>query len=135
MPDFSTTYLGLKLSSPLVASASPISRSLDNIRRLEEAGAGAVVLYSLFEEQINAESHALDQFLTAGAESYPEALSYFPEASAYRLSPEGYLEHIRKAKAAVAIPIIASLNGVSAGGAAVVTKQQREWIKYARLVT
>ncbi len=134
MPDFTTTYLGLKLSSPLVPSASPLSRKLDNLKRMEDAGAGAVVLYSLFEEQINAESQALDQFLTAGAESYPEALSYFPEASAYRLSPEGYLEHIRQAKAAVGIPIIASLNGVSAGGAAVINKQHSQWIKYARLM-
>jgi dihydroorotate dehydrogenase (fumarate) len=134
MVDFSTSYLGLKLNSPLVPSASPLSRSLDNLRRMEDKGAGAVVLYSLFEEQINAESHALDQFLTAGAESYPEALSYFPEASAYRLSPEGYLEHIRKAKAAVDIPIIASLNGISAGGHAVLQRQQRQWIKYARLM-
>src|SRR5713226_1806317 len=115
MPDFTTTYLGLKLNSPLVPSASPLSRSLDNLKRMEDAGAGAVVLYSLFEEQINAESQALDQFLTAGADSYPEALSYFPDASAYRLSPESYLEHIRQAKAAVSFPIIASLNGVSAG--------------------
>jgi dihydroorotate dehydrogenase (fumarate) len=134
MPDFTTTYLGLKLNSPLVPSASPLSRSLDNLRRMEDAGAGAVVLYSLFEEQINAESKFLDQFLTAGADSYPEALSYFPDASAYRLSPESYLEHIRRAKAAVNVPIIASLNGVSAGGAAVVSRQQREWIKYARLM-
>jgi dihydroorotate dehydrogenase (fumarate) len=134
MPDLTTTYLGLKLSSPLVPSASPLSRSLDNLRRMEDAGAGAIVLYSLFEEQINSESRALDEFLTAGAESNPEALSYFPEASAYRLSPEGYLEHIRKAKAAVQIPIIPSLNGVSSGGSAVVNKQQRDWIKYARLM-
>jgi dihydroorotate dehydrogenase (fumarate) len=134
MPDFTTTYLGLKLSSPLVPSASPLSRSLENLRRMEEAGAGAVVLYSLFEEQINAESQALDLYLTAGAESNPEALSYFPDASAYRLSPEAYLEYVRKAKAAVGIPIIASLNGVSAGGAAVVNKQERGWIKYARLM-
>ena len=134
MPDFSTTYLGLKLSSPLVPSASPISRTLDNIRRLEDAGAGAVVLYSLFEEQIDAESQALDQFLTAGADSYPEALSYFPDASAYRLSPEGYLKHIRLAKAAVSIPIIASLNGVSAGGGVVRYAHQAQWIKYARLM-
>jgi dihydroorotate dehydrogenase (fumarate) len=134
LPDFTTTYLGLKLNSPLVPSASPLSRSLDNLRRMEEAGAGAVVLYALFEEQINAESNALDQFLTAGADTYPEALSYFPDAPAYRLSPEGYLEYIFKAKAAVSIPIIASLNGVSAGGAAVVNKQQRQWIKYVRLM-
>lgn len=134
MPDLTTTYLGLKLNCPLVPSASPMSRSLDKIKRMEDAGAGAVVLYSLFEEQIDAESHALDQFLTAGADSYPEALSYFPDAAAYRLSPEEYLEHIRKCKAAVSIPIIASLNGVSGGGAAVVSRPQREWIKYARLM-
>ena len=134
MPDISTNYMGLKLSSPLVPSASPLSRNIDNIRRMEEFGAGAVVLYSLFEEQINAESHALDEFLTTGTETSPEALDYFPDATAYRLSPEGYLEHIRKAKAAVSIPIIASLNGVSTGGPSVVSKQPREWIKYARLM-
>jgi dihydroorotate dehydrogenase (fumarate) len=134
MPDFSTTYLGLKLCSPLVPSASPLSRSLDNLKRMEEAGAGAVVLYSLFEEQINAESHTLDDFLTHGAESYAEALSYFPEASAYRLTPERYLEHIRKAKDAVRIPIIASLNGVSTGTGFAVYKRQQDWIKYARLM-
>jgi dihydroorotate dehydrogenase (fumarate) len=134
MTDFTTSYLGLKLNSPLVPSASPLSRSLDNLRRMEDAGAGAVVLYSLFEEQINAESQALDRYLTAGADSYPEALSYFPDASTYRLSPEKYLEYIRQAKAAVSIPIIASLNGVSSGAGVVSTRQQREWIKYARLM-
>ena len=97
MTDLSTTYLGLKLRSPLVPSASPLSRSLDNIKRMEDAGAGAVVLHSLFEEQINAESHTLDRFLTHGAESYGEALSYFPDAGAYRLTPELYLEHIQRA--------------------------------------
>jgi dihydroorotate dehydrogenase (fumarate) len=134
MPDITTTYMGLKLSSPLVPSASPLSRNVDNLRRMEEAGAGAVVLYSLFEEQINAESRILDEYLTASTETSPEALDYFPQAMAYRLSPEGYLEHIRKAKAAVSIPIIASLNGVSTGGPHVVDKQPREWIKYARLM-
>ncbi len=134
MTDFSTTYLGLKLDSPLVPSASPLSRSLDNLKRMEEAGAGAVVLHSLFEEQINAESHTLDYFLAHGSESNAEALSYFPEASAYRLSPELYLEHIRRAKAAVRIPIIASLNGVSAGPGYAVNKRQRDWIKYAHLM-
>jgi dihydroorotate dehydrogenase (fumarate) len=132
MPDLSTTYLGLKLTSPLVPSASPLSRSLDNLKRMEEAGAGAIVLYSLFEEQINAESHTLDRFLTHGTDSFGEALTYFPEAAAYRLSPELYLEHIRRAKAAVGVPIIASLNGVSAGLGYAVTHQQRDWIKYAR---
>ncbi len=82
MPDLSTSYLGLKLSSPLVPSASPLSKSLDNLRRIEDAGAGAVVLHSLFEEQILAESHVLDRFLTYGAESYAEALSSMPEAAA-----------------------------------------------------
>ncbi len=134
MPDFSTTYLGLKLSSPLVPSASPLARNIDNLKRMEDVGAGAVVLHSLFEEQINAESHTLDHFLTRGAESYSEALTYFPEASAYRLTPELYLEHIRKAKAALHIPVIASLNGVSAGSGYVVNRQQSEWIKYAALM-
>ncbi len=122
MPDLSTTYLGLKLNCPLVPSASPLSKSLDNLRRMEDAGAGAVVLYSLFEEQINAESHELDHFLTRGTESNAEALSYFPEPVAYRLLPDQYLEHLRRAKGALGIPVIASLNGVSSGG----------WIKYAR---
>jgi dihydroorotate dehydrogenase (fumarate) len=122
MPDLSTTYLGLKLSNPLVPSASPLSKNLDNFKRMEDAGAGAIVMYSLFEEQINAESHALDHYLTQHAESYAEALSYFPEPSEYRLSPDQYLEHLRKAKESVKVPIIASLNGVSAGG----------WVKYAK---
>jgi dihydroorotate dehydrogenase (fumarate) len=134
MPDFSTTYLGLKLCSPLVPSASPLSRSLDNLQRMEAAGAGAVVLHSLFEEQINAESHTLDYFLAHGAESYPEALSYFPEAGSYRLTPDRYLEHIQRAKSALSIPVIASLNGVSAGPGYVVNRQQRDWIKYGQLM-
>ena len=134
MPDFSTTYLGLKLSSPLVPSASPLARNIDNLKRMEDVGAGAVVLHSLFEEQINAESHSLDHFLTHGAESYSEALSYFPESNAYRLTPELYLEHIRKAKAALQIPVIASLNGVSTGSGYVVNRRQSDWIKYAALM-
>ncbi len=124
MPDLSTTYLGLKLSSPLVPSASPLSKSIDNIKRLEEAGAAAVVLYSLFEEQINHESHALDHFLTHGTDSFAEALSHFPEASAYHLAPDKYVDHVRKVKEAVDIPIIGSLNGISNGG----------WIKYAKRI-
>jgi dihydroorotate dehydrogenase (fumarate) len=134
MPDITTNYLGLRLNSPLVPSASPLSRSLDNIKRMEDAGAGAVVLYSLFEEQIDAESHALDRFLTEGAESYAEALSYFPEAAEYRLSPERYLEHIARAKSSVDIPIIGSLNGVSAGSGWAVDARQTRWIQYARLM-
>lgn len=122
--DLSTEYLGLKLKSPLVPSASPLSRNLDSIRRLEDAGAAAVVMFSLFEEQITMESHQLDHYLTYGAESYPEALSYFPDMEQYNIGPEEYLELIRRARESVDIPIIASLNGVSSGG----------WIRYARLM-
>lgn len=124
MPDLSTTYLGLNLDSPLVPSASPLSKSLDNIKRMEDAGASAVVMYSLFEEQINRESFELDHFLTHGAESFAEALSFFPEPSEYFLAPDKYLDHIRRAKEAVSIPVIGSLNGVSTGG----------WIKYAKRI-
>jgi dihydroorotate dehydrogenase (fumarate) len=124
MPDLSTTYLGLKLSNPIVPSASPLSKTVDGIKRLEDAGAAAVALYSLFEEQINQESQALDHFLTHGSESYAEALSYFPEPREFNLTPEKYLEHVRKAKQSVDIPIIGSLNGVSNGG----------WIKYAQRI-
>jgi dihydroorotate dehydrogenase (fumarate) len=124
MPDLSTTYLGLTLQNPLVVSASPLCAEIDNIRRMEDAGAAAVVLHSLFEEQITFESLDLEQQLIHGVEAFPEALTYFPEMTTYNLGPEGYLEHIRRAKAAVAIPIIASLNGVSTGG----------WITYARLM-
>ena len=119
--DLSTTYLGLKLRSPLVASASPLSESIDNIKRMQDAGASAVVLYSLFEEQIRREREALYYYLTHGTESYAEALTYFPEPVTYHAKPEEYLEHIRKAKAAVDIPVIASLNGSTIGG----------WTQYA----
>jgi len=121
MADLSTTYLGLKLSSPIMPSASPLSRHVDVIKRMEDAGAGAVVLHSLFEEQITRESEETDYYLTYGAESSAEATTYFPELREYRLTPEQYLDHIRKAKAAVSIPVIGSLNGVSAGS----------WVKYA----
>lgn len=124
MIDLSTTYLGLPLQNPLVVSPSPLCEDLDNIRRMEDAGASAVVLHSLFEEQINLESQDLDRYLTHGTESFAEALTYFPDMSGYNLGPEGYLDHIRRAKAAVGIPVIASLNGVSTGG----------WIHYARLM-
>ncbi len=121
--DLSTTYLGMKLKNPIVPSASPLSRSLSSIRQLEDAGAAAVVLYSLFEEELNQESRTLDRYLTEGTESYAEALSYFPEAPTYdNIGPDSYLEHIHRAKKAVDIPIIASLNGVSTGG----------WIKFAK---
>ena len=122
MIDLSTRYLGLSLASPLVASASPLSESLDNIRAMEDAGAAAVVLHSLFEEQIDVESEHLDRYLSHGAESHPEALDYFPDLAGYNLGPDGYLEHLRRAKEAVKIPIIGSLNGVSTSG----------WIEFAK---
>jgi dihydroorotate dehydrogenase (fumarate) len=120
--DLTTTYLGLKLRTPLVPSASPLSEEIESIRRLEDAGASAIVLHSLFEEQLSRERLELHHHLTHGSESYAEALTYFPEPSEYKLGPEEYLEHIRKAKQAVDIPVIASLNGSSVGG----------WTDYAR---
>jgi len=122
MVDLSTSYLGLPLRSPLIASASPLCEDISNIRRLEDAGAGAVVLHSLFEEQLTFDSYRLDRSLSQGTESLRESLSYFPDMTTYNLGPDGYLEHIIHAKAAVDIPIIGSLNGVSTGG----------WIRYAR---
>jgi dihydroorotate dehydrogenase (fumarate) len=124
MIDLSTRYLGLRLASPLVASSSPLCESLDNIRAMEDAGAAAVVLHSLFEEQLDVESTHLDRYLTHGAESYAEALDYFPDLTGYNLGPDGYLEHVRRAKDAVGIPIIGSLNGVSTGG----------WIEFAKKI-
>jgi len=124
MIDLSTRYLGLRLASPLVASPSPLCESLDNIRAMEDAGAAAVVLHSLFEEQIALESFHLDRHLSHGTESYAEALNYFPDLHNYNLGPEGYLEHLRQAKEAVDIPIVGSLNGVSTGG----------WIDYAKKI-
>jgi dihydroorotate dehydrogenase (fumarate) len=114
--DLSTTYLGLRLRTPLVPSASPLSEEVANIRKMEDAGAAAVVLHSLFEEQLRRERLELHHHLTQGTESFAESLTYFPEAEEYHLGPEAYLEHIRKAKAAVDIPVIASLNGSSVGG-------------------
>src|SRR5215831_19359070 len=111
-----TQYLGLQLRSPLVASASPLSEHIDNVRRLEDAGAGAVVLYSLFEEQLRGEQEALFHYLTHGTESFVEAPTFFPTPHQFHVGPEGYLSHIRKCKEAVNIPIIASLNGTSLGG-------------------
>jgi len=122
--DLSTRYLGLSLASPLVASASSLCESLDNIRAMEDAGAAAVVLHSLFEEQLDAESAHLDRYLTQGPESYAEARHYFPDLSGYKLGPDAYLEHVRRAKETVGIPIIASLNGVSTGG----------WIEFAKKI-
>lgn len=124
MPDLTTTYLGLHLKNPLVASASPLSKKLDQVRRLEDAGAAALVMYSLFEEQITHEIHELDHYLNRGTHSYAEALSYFPDLDTYNLGPEPYLEHLRKIKEAVEIPVIGSLNGISPGG----------WTYYARAI-
>jgi dihydroorotate dehydrogenase (fumarate) len=124
MPDLTTTYLGLHLSNPLVASASPLSRSLDSVRRLEDAGAAAIVMYSLFEEQITHESLELDHYLHVGTHSYAESLSYFPDLDTYNLGPERYLEYLNRVKASVHIPVIGSLNGVTSGG----------WTEYARKI-
>ncbi len=120
--DLTTTYMGLKLRNPLIASAGPLQQELDNIRRLEDAGAAAVVMFSLFEEQIAHETRELDHYLEYGTESFPEALSYFPEPAHYHKGPEEYLEHLRQAKEAVDIPVIGSLNGYDLGG----------WIDYAQ---
>ena len=122
--DLSTKYLGMQLRTPLVASASPLSQEISGIRNLEDAGASAVVLYSLFEEQLHKEALELELHLNAGTESFAESVTYFPHSSEFHTGPEEYLEHIRKAKSAVDIPIIASLNGATLGG----------WAKYARQV-
>lgn len=115
--DLQTEYLGLTLRSPLVVSAcGPLSDDLGNIRKMEDCGAGAVVLRSLFEEQLRLETHELHHHMTHGTESFPEALTYFPEPAEFHLGPEEYLAHIQKAKAAVKMPIIASLNGSTVGG-------------------
>ena len=116
MPDLSTTYMGLKLKNPIVPSSSPLMQKLDPIRRMEDSGAAAIVLHSLFEEQLIHERNALDYYLAYGIESYAEARTYFPNLSNYNHGPDGYLEHIRRVKAAVSIPVIASLNGFSPGG-------------------
>jgi dihydroorotate dehydrogenase (fumarate) len=120
--DLTTTYMGLPLKNPIVPSASPLSHTLDGMKRLEDAGASAVVMYSLFEEQLVHESNELDHYMQYGTESFAESLSYFPEAEEYNLGPEEYLELIGKAKQALKIPVIASLNGISAGG----------WTDYAK---
>jgi dihydroorotate dehydrogenase (fumarate) len=122
--NLATTYLGLKLNHPVVPSASPLSQTLDSIRRLEDAGAPAIVMYSLFEEQIEGESLQLDHYLSYGSHSFAEAATYFPELDNYNVGPDAYLELIRSAKAAVDIPIIGSLNGASVGG----------WVEYARYI-
>jgi len=122
--DLSTTYMGLTLKNPIVPSASPLSQSVEHICRMEDAGAAAVVMYSLFEEQLTRESQQLDHYLSYGSESFAEALNYYPDMEMYNIGPEEYLNLISRAKLAVDIPIIGSLNGVSTGG----------WIEYARKI-
>jgi dihydroorotate dehydrogenase (fumarate) len=120
--DLSTSYLGLHLKNPLVPSAGPLTRTVDGMKRLEDAGASAVVMHSVFEEQIVHEAAELNHYLSSGTESFAEATSYLPQASEYFLGPEEYVSHLAKAKKSLAIPVIASLNGTSTGG----------WIKYAQ---
>lgn len=120
--DLRTKYMGMELCSPLVVSASPLSEKIDNIKKMEDCGAGAVVMYSLFEEQIKLDQLELYHLTTYGTEAFAESLSYFPEQDEYKVGPDEYLEHIRKAKEAVDIPVIASLNGSTEGG----------WTDYAK---
>jgi dihydroorotate dehydrogenase (fumarate) len=122
MADLRTKYMGLELAHPVIASASPLTKELDAFRRLEDAGAAAIVMFSLFEEQLRWEQDSLRYLTETPAESFPEALSYFPPAASYRVGPEHYLELIRRATEAVHVPIIASLNGVTSEG----------WTDYAR---
>jgi dihydroorotate dehydrogenase (fumarate) len=124
MVNLTTTYLGLKLKNPLVASPSPLSEKVENVKRMEEAGIAAVVMYSLFEEQIIHESLELDHFLSRGTESFAEALTYFPNVGKFSLAPDKYIETLEKTKLAVNIPVMGSLNGVSTGG----------WIEYAHKI-
>ena len=119
--NLSTTYLGLQLRTPLVPSASPFSEKVDNIKRMEDAGASAVVFHSLFEEQVQRDHHELQFYLDQGTDSHAESLSYFPNAE-FKIGPDSYLDNLSQAKASVGIPIIGSLNGTTFGG----------WMKYAR---
>jgi dihydroorotate dehydrogenase (fumarate) len=122
MIDLSTHYLGFKLSSPIVVSSTPLSESVENLHRMEDAGAAAVVLSSLFEEQLALESRALDEDLSRGTESFAESLGYLPDLDDYRMTHEVYLDHLRRAKQSVKIPILASLNGATSGG----------WVRFAK---
>ena len=124
MADLSTTYLGLHLKNPLVASASPLSKQLETARQLDEAGVSAIVMYSLFEEQIIQDSLKLHRDLERGSYMYAEALGQLPDYGMYSIGPESYLEHLRRVKQSVSVPVIGSLNGVSAGG----------WVDYARKI-
>ena len=122
--NLTTNYLGMDLKNPIVASSSPLSHTIDSIRRLEDAGAAAVVMYSLFEEQIGFDSYYIDYHLTQGIDSYAESISYFPDMQSYNVGPDEYMNLIRRAKKAVDIPIIGSLNGTSVGG----------WTDYASMI-
>jgi dihydroorotate dehydrogenase (fumarate) len=122
MINLKTSYLGLRLKGPIVVASTPLSESLENVRRMEDSGAAAIVLTSLFEEQLALESGALDADLSRGTESFAESLDFLPELADYRMTHEVYLEHLRRCKAAVEIPIIASLNGATTGG----------WVRFAR---
>jgi dihydroorotate dehydrogenase (fumarate) len=122
--NLTTNYLGMLLKNPIVASSSPLSHNVDSICRLEDAGAAAVVMYSLFEEQIGFDSYYIDHHLTQGTDSYAESISYFPDMQSYNVGPDEYLNLIRRAKEAARIPIIGSLNGASVGG----------WTDYAALI-
>ena len=122
--DLTTRYLGLTLRNPLIASASPLSGNLGTIREMEDSGAGAIVLPSLFEEQIREEDRLLELLTSVGNDSNPEASSYFPTAMRYNAGPQGYLDLVARARAAVAVPIIASLNGTTEAG----------WLDYAQLI-
>ena len=124
MVDLKTTYLGLELKNPLVASSSPLSQKVETVQQLEEAGVSAIVMYSLFEEQIIQESLKLHEDLTRGAEQFGEALSYLPDHGQYSIGPDNYLDNLQKIKQAVNIPVLGSLNGVSTGG----------WIEYAQKI-
>lgn len=119
-----TSYLGLTLEHPIVASASPLTKSLEGIKHLADARPGAIVMHSLFEEQLNSMSNELDHYMSYGTESFGEALTYFPEIDSFDVGPDLYLEHITKAKAYTDVPIIGSLNGSSIGG----------WINFAKLI-
>ena len=124
MSDLTTTYLGLELKNPLVASSSPLSQNIETIHQLEEAGVSAIVMYSLFEEQIMRERMKLDEDLMRGTDSFAEALDYLPSFGQYTIGPDAYVDHLRNVKQVVNIPVLGSLNGVSTGG----------WIDYAQKI-
>src|SRR5208283_2819073 len=122
MIDISMQYLGLKLNGPIVVSSTPLSESIDNVRHMEDAGASAIVLPSLFEEQLALEAQTLDEDLSRGTNSFAESLDYLPDLKDYRVTQNGYLDHLRRAREAVSIPVIASLNGATSGG----------WVRFAK---